>query len=48
MINTLLLKNLISLQHIRLKQANLASKRDIADFVNKTDFDDKPKKCYIK
>ena len=26
---------------LRLKQANLASKSDIADFVNKTDFDDK-------
>ena len=48
MINTLLPKNLISLQQIRLKHANLASKRDIADFVNKTDFDDKLKKCYIK
>ena len=48
MINTLLLKNLISLQQIRLKHANLASKRDIADFVNKTDFYDKLKKCYIK
>ena len=26
---------------LRLKQANLASKSDIANFVNKTDFDDK-------
>ena len=25
----------------RLKQANLASKKDIADFVNKTDFENK-------
>ena len=28
---------------LRLKQANLASKSDIANFVNKTDFDDKLK-----
>ena len=27
----------------RLKKANLASKNDIADFVKKTDFDDKLK-----
>ena len=27
----------------RLKQANLASKNDITDFVKKTDFDDKLK-----
>ena len=26
---------------LKLKQANLASKSDIANFVNKTDFDDK-------
>ena len=36
----------------RLKQANLATKGDIADFVKKTDFDDKPKnlnkKSYLK
>ena len=31
----------------RLGQANLASKNDIANFVNKTDFDDKLK-SYIK
>ena len=30
---------------VRLKQANLASKSDIANLVNKTDFN---KKCYIK
>ena len=28
---------------LRLKQANLASKSDIANFVNKIDFDDKLK-----
>ena len=35
MINILLIKN--------LAQANLASKNDIANFVKKTDFDDKLK-----
>ena len=47
MINILLIKNLInSHQKIftaRLKQANLASKNDIANFVKKTDFDNKLK-----
>ena len=28
---------------VRLKQANSASKRDIANFINETDFDDIPK-----
>ena len=39
----------LALEHFtaRLKQANLASKIDIASFVNKRDFD-KLKKCYIK
>ena len=32
----------------RLIQANLASKRYIAYFVNETDFDNQVKKCYIK
>ena len=31
------------MQPARLKQANLANKIDIANFVNKTDFDDKLK-----
>ena len=42
MINILLLQNLKSYGRnvdLRLKQANLASKNDIANFVNKTDFD---------
>ena len=38
MINILLLQNFISLLQ-KLKQANLASKSDIANFINKTDFD---------
>ena len=28
----------------KLAQANLATKADIADFIKKTDFDDKPRK----
>ena len=47
MINIKLLKNLISLEEnfaTRLAQENLASKNDIANFVKKTDFDDKLKK----
>ena len=40
MINILLLQNFISLLQ-KLKQANLASKSDIANFINKTDFDNK-------
>ena len=32
----------------RLKQANLATKGEIADFIKKTDFDDKPKKFKYK
>ena len=47
MINILLIKNSIS-QHqknfaARLAQANLTSKSDIANFIKKTDFDDKLK-----
>ena len=45
MINVLLLQNLISLLaeifDLRLKRANSASKSDIANLVNKTDFDNK-------
>ena len=41
-INILLLKNLISYT-ARQKQANLASKRDIANFVKRTDFDNELK-----
>ena len=41
MINILLLKNLISQRPARLKQINLASKGDTADFVKKTYFNDK-------
>ena len=44
LINILLLQNLKSYGRnvdLRLKQANLASKNDIANFVNKTDFDNK-------
>ena len=52
MINTLLVKNFISYHRkkftARLKQANLASKSDIANFVKDTDFDNKLKKRYIK
>ena len=40
MINILLLQNFISLLQ-KLKQVNLASKSDIANFINKTDFDNK-------
>ena len=40
MINILLLQNFISLLQ-KLKEANLASKSDIANFINKTDFDNK-------
>ena len=40
MINILLLQNLMSLLQ-KLKQANIASKSDIANFINKTDFDNK-------
>ena len=46
MINIKLLKNLISLEEnfaTRLAQENLASKNDIANFVKKTDFDEKLK-----
>ena len=43
MINILLLKNLSESSYARLKQANLASKNNIVDFVKKTDFDDKLK-----
>ena len=32
----------------KLKQANLASKNDIVNFVNRTYFNNKTKKCYIK
>ena len=32
----------------RLKQANLANRNDIANFVKKPDFDNKLKKCYFK
>ena len=43
--NTLLLKKFNKLTAetfaARLAQANLASKNDIADFINTTDFDDK-------
>ena len=50
-INALLIENLISLQQkeifdLSLRRANLASKSDIANFVNKTNFDSK--KRYIK
>ena len=42
MINILLLKNLMEADiAARLKQANLASKYDIADFAKKSYFDDK-------
>ena len=42
MTNILLLQNLTAKNFAaRLKQANLASKNDITDFVNKTDFDNK-------
>ena len=49
-INALLIENLISLQQkeifdLSLRRANLASKSDIANFVNKTNFDSK--KRYI-
>ena len=40
MINILLLQNLMSLLQ-KLKQANIASKSNIANFINKTDFDNK-------
>ena len=40
MINILLLQNFISLLQ-KLKQANLASKSDIANLINRTDFDNK-------
>ena len=43
MINILLLQNLISLLQKFLKRANLASKSDVANFVKKTDFDNKLK-----
>ena len=44
MLNILLLKNLISENFaLILAQANLASKNDAANFVKKTDFDDKLK-----
>ena len=51
MINILLLKNLVSLVSkfmsenfaARLAQTNLVSNNDIADFVKKSDFDDKLK-----
>ena len=42
MINILVLKNLTAGNFTaRLKQANLASKNDIADFIKNTDFDNK-------
>ena len=48
MINILLLLNLIKLTAgnfaERLKQAKLTTKDDIADFIKKTNFDDKLKK----
>ena len=46
MINILLLQNLISLQKmfdLRLKRAKIASQSDSANFVNKTDFNNKLK-----
>ena len=45
MINILLLLNLITAENFpaRLAQANLATKSDIVNFVDKTDFDDKLK-----
>ena len=45
MINILQLQNLISLQHkfFILDVTNVASKGDIANFVNKTDLDNKLK-----
>ena len=46
MINILLLQNLISLRQnfdLRLKRANLARKSDLANFVKKTNFDNKLK-----
>ena len=46
MINILLLQNLISLWQnfdLRLKRANLACKSDLANFVKKTNFDNKLK-----
>ena len=42
MINILLLKNFISFT-AKLKQSNLASKSDIANFVKKTDYNNKLK-----
>ena len=42
MINTFQYQNLTAeIFAARLKQADLASKKDIADFVNKTDFENK-------
>ena len=46
MINILLLQNLISLQKmfdLRSKRAKIASQSDSANFVNKTDFNNKLK-----
>ena len=46
MINILLLQNLISLRQnfdLKLKRANLARKSDLANFVKKTNFDNKLK-----
>ena len=49
-INILLLHNLITAENFaaRLAQANLASKSDVANFVKKTDFDEKLKNLNIK
>ena len=42
--------NKLTAEHFaaRLAQSNLASNNDIANFVKKTDFDDKPKKILKK
>ena len=49
MTNILLLQNLTAENFAaRLAQANLASKRDIANFVKKIDFDDKLKNLHKK
>ena len=50
MINILLLQNGLITENFaaRLQQASLASKNDIANFINRTDFNNQIKKCYIK
>ena len=50
MINILLLQNRLITENFaaRLQQASLASKNDIAKFINRTDFNNQIKKCYIK